>query len=172
MWPRGFTHMQRAHFPRRLLVNSQWDSLYRAESWCRQRDDNTMEYTVKIGYGLFTSVSIAKNTVLCQFQGTLCTAEQYATAEAEGRGGYAICINTNLYLDCYNNRANCLASMANCANATIRSVRDGVPAAVTNNARLVVDSARRVAALKSTRNIGKHAEIFWDYGNHYIFPQV
>ena len=169
VWPVGFSATQRVHFPRKSLLNSTWSSLYTAQSWCRARDPETNQFTKTIGSGLFTSVAIARDQRLCTFSGVICTAEQYAEAEAAGRGGYAIHINADTLIDCYKTKHLCLASMANCGS-NVRSMRSGVPTAVQNNCRLVVRSNPPSASLVSTCRIRKHEEILWDYGAEYVYP--
>ncbi len=160
VWPRGFPHAQRVHFPGRgLLRNEEWSCLYMAPSWCRAGPN----HTTRIGNGLFTCVALTAGVRLCTFYGEVVSAAEYAVRVAAGFGGYGISITADRVLDCYSNKANCLASMAN-SPLNVVSVRTGVPVPCVSNAQLVVDVRSNSASLESTHAIAAHSEVLWPYG--------
>jgi hypothetical protein len=168
VWPRGFTPQQRALFPIQW-AHYEANVLYRAPSWYCARSANG-EYTRDIGTGLYSSVDLPANRRLVKFNGTVRTREEYEARVLEGKGGYAIHLNAENVLDCYDSQHLCYASMAN-SSTGVRTTKPGLSAHAQTNCRLVVSNpALGLAHLDTIRPVAAHKELFWVYGEDYIFP--
>lgn len=87
-----------------------------------------------------------------------------------GMGGYAIKLNLLTVLDCYDQRSQCFACMANCFR-NLRSSEPSLPFQPHENCEIVVSSTLQgIVYLKTTKFVCANTEFFWDYGDEYIYP--
>jgi hypothetical protein len=162
VWPKGFSHNQRALFPHRQ--NRTCNVFYISPSWY------TTNHGADIGNGLYTSVNIKANIRLMNFMGAVVPLADYNQRVAAGRGGYAIHLNAATVLDCFDFRRECSASMAN-SPVGLHTLQPGLPAHPHSNCRIIVaNTAQGTVYLETTQNICRQTELFWNYGTHYIYP--
>jgi hypothetical protein len=124
---------------------------------------------VSVGNGLFASDDIAVGERIGYFQGERINKQQYDLRYQSGRGGYAIHISKDKYLDCFNNAKvsqTCMMSMANAISPNTLNC-DGIPTKFVSNSRLAVSAVYGTVALVATINIKKGDEILYPYGNSY-----
>ena len=103
----------------------------------------------------------------------------YQSRVQAGKGGYAIKLNNNLYLDCYEKyiQNKCMASYANSPRNAFHGLTGEKAKA---NCRLMVDVNTRTAKLvcgpkRDTPNsfvVKSNTEFVWDYDDEYIFPEI
>ena len=113
-----------------------------------------------IGYGLFSTVDILKDTKFVIFNGEKVTIEKFNSRKSKGKGGYGVKIDKTTILDCYEkaNTRECLASMGN----SPLNLASPYPQA---NAKLVIRNGK--AYLVAITDIEKDCEIFYNYGSIY-----
>ncbi len=88
--------------------------------------------------------------------------------QQQNQGGYSIKINDLCILDCYDSNDSCHCSMANCSVGAV----DINNIAIVPNARLCISYTPFfcLVSLEPTTDILEGEEIFWDYGDLFIYP--
>jgi len=169
-WPRLMTWSDKHRFQmpqhitefgavRRALAMSN-DSLYVTSSNLRIEGERRGVFDVSIGKGLFTCRPIKANEVIVEFLGEWIDEQQYHSRVEKGCGGYMISLRKGLYLDCYNFKDICKASMANSVTNAF-DISTGRPA--KKNCYLKRNKKTNRIFLVSTRNISVDEEILYDY---------
>jgi hypothetical protein len=141
------------------------DALYVKESDLRREGRTPGNYAVYIGRGLFSSLPFREGDVIADFVGEYITHEEGRTRDELGKGGYQVYLNVNYLLDCYPYLDRCKASMAN-SPYKCKNIVTGAMA--VSNCKLSYDlSRKRVRLVATTKDIGPHTEILWNYGQRY-----
>ena len=180
LWPREFTREQRlrlsiprmpqtVHAIRARVEEEAVRNLYASASLLR-RKDRLGNYTTTIGHGLFSNIRYAPTHRIASFKGEVISATEYNRRCDLGKGGYAIHINVNAVLDCYNFKGReCMASMA---NSPLKCLDLTTNKAAQANAKLVTYYSDETfhAYLQATCVIEAHTEILWPYSKFYKFP--
>jgi hypothetical protein len=147
--------------------------LYLAKSWGYSLDEKTL-YTRSIGLGLFSYKSYASEDVIGRFKGEIISCDSYKTEVAEGRGGFAIYLNSTTMLNCFAFKHICYASYSNDYRfIKICKTINGEFRNALESAKIVVsDVSKGAVYLVATKYIPAHTEIFINYGNDYVFPNI
>ena len=124
-----------------------------------------------LGYGLFATRFIPKNSRIITFKGDILSVNQYnarVNAGEEPRGYSTIYLTRDSVLACYKYAMNgtCLASMVNTVRNAIHH-ETGERAKV--NSKLVHTSVE--AYIVSVKDIPTNCEIMMPYGNSYHMPK-
>ena len=179
LWPRHMKKSSRVRLGRPNLITEPAailralsiirDSLKIAPSCLRRIGSTPGVYHDVIGNGLFTNMLIRKNEIIAEFIGEFITKEEATRRIDQGLGGYMIRVRSDVVLDSYPYLNVCKASIANspyqCLDITTNSRAKA-------NAKLVNDTRRRKYRLVSIEEIPPGAEILWDYGKDYKFPDL
>ena len=147
-----------------VILADHFKALYVKPSDLRARDENGC-FTKMIGMGLFASVRIKSKENLGTFKGELISSGEYYSRVNEGRGGYAIKVTGEIFLDCYDTAPNCLIFKANngknCHNISLCEI-------ATNNCELKISHGLEWRVkLYTTRDIAANVELCWSYGKDF-----
>ena len=101
--------------------------------------------------------------MIAKFDGIIVPRSEYddMLLRAETQLGYGVLLSGDRVLDCYNNRANCLASMANRATGVINSFTGIAP---VPNCHLVVRGDEAYLRVNQNTNIQPGTEFCYAYG--------
>ena len=108
------------------------------------------------GNGLFTSIDIEKNEIICRYVGDTIGKREFDRRTKLGEDNYFMNLPSGKTLDCRNTK--CFAKYANDA--------EGLPTKFKNNAFITLDENDNVV-LVAKRNIKSGEEIFAGYGKKY-----
>ena len=124
-----------------------------------------------IGVGLFCHINIKPRIRVINFVGKIISYKEYNILVKAGKGGYAIHINENCVLNCYEERFQwgCWASLVNDAWKTF-DMRKGKRA--INNCEIRVDTKRQSVSIWTTKNIIAHDELLACYYDNYVFNEL
>jgi len=181
-WPKRMSKKQVIRIPisqtvvefnaiRRALAMA-CDHLFVTESKVRIEDNLSGEYTKFLGKGLFTRHPIKAGETIAEFQGEWIEREEMLKRRSEGKEDYIIGLNKNLFLDCYNYRDICKASMTNSPvhafNLATRSIAKANAYIFRN------DISKRVFLVANKADIKPGAEIIYNYNfdSHDQYPDV
>lgn len=175
VWPKGFTAAARADFPEVAIREN--NVLYKAPSHLRAKD-TAGNHTADVGLGLYSCIDYKKDDRITEFNGVVRTKEQYETRVQEGKGGYAVQVDVDHVLDCWDMLKVDYASYANSAVGCMTlqpppgQERSETLYPVHNNCRVTVYTrqGKRRVCLVAAENIPAHRELLWPYGSCYVFP--
>lgn len=124
----------------------------------------------EVGIGLYVNRSFTKGEVVAEFIGEMKSIVSYEKYRVRcGKGGNAIYVNEDYVLDCYKTKKErkCLASYANCPYQSYDTYNNREAKA---NMKLSICTRQRRVTLKAIENIEKNSEVFYNYGNSYVYP--
>lgn len=174
-WPKRFSKNHKFNY--RLIPNAikraakelQKD-LYLGPSTLLAYNKETKEFDKEVGIGLYVNRSFTKGEIVAEFIGEMKSVISYEKYMVDsGRGGNAIYINEHYVLDCYKTKMDrtCLASYANCPSKCYDTCNNR---SAEPNMKLSICSKQRRVTLKAITNITQYSEVFYSYGNSYVYP--
>ena len=178
-WPKGFSDADKARHPHRPSVIERMNeetmgALYVQPSTLRRRN-NSGEYDVLVGRGLFSRLEYRKHHTIVQFHGDVIDGETYEQLKAthsQKRVAYAHPLNSDcsFYLDCYEYSGVCRASFA---NSPFDCRVAGSIYAATSNCYVTLNARAGIITLKcKVAHIPANTELTWDYEDTYPYPAL
>lgn len=110
------------------------------------------------GQGLYTTRPIRKKAKVTDYIGVIKSQEDYEANDS----GYGVHLNKNEILDAYSTQHGLGRYANDCRIANKRAHE-----CKGNNAKLVINTRRKTATVRATKNIRTNDEIFVSYGRHY-----